>query len=148
MECIQARKIMKEYAADEILSNAERLEIEAHISGCPVCKRELLLWQEVLDKQRAIGRMQAGMPRQLKDRIKYRMTKNQNQANLPQLVKKIQSFTKRKGTLITLFVLICVALIFIFRTVNFKSAILGPILFFSGFAIIFLLLLFKGKSNL
>lgn len=146
MECAKTRKLLKEYANDEISDKEERREMETHISGCPVCKRELLLWQEVMDKQRAVGRMQAGMPKELKDRIKHRMTNNQKAVTVSPVVKKLQALSG-KASLITLFVLICVALLFLTHYMRFKGTIIGPILIFSGFAVLFLLLLFRGPKK-
>lgn len=147
MDCSEARKKLKDYAVDKITEKAERLAVEEHVSGCAVCKRELLLWQGVTEKQVAVSKMQARLPAALKDRIKYRMQKNQKPSEMPATIKKIQSFAGGKGSLIVFFILVCAALIFIFRNSGFKSTILGPILVFTGFGILFLLLLFRGPKK-
>jgi hypothetical protein len=146
MECAEIRKKLKEYANDEINSKEDLLKMETHIGRCEVCKRELLLWQEVMDKQRAVGGMQAGMPKELKDRIKYKMAGNQKHAAMAPMAKKFKALAG-KGTLIAVFVLICIVLIFILRSSNLKHSIIGPILIFSGFAILFLLVLFRGPKK-
>ena len=147
MECADVRKRLKEYAGGAIQDPGERLRMEEHIKTCPVCKRELLMWQEVLDKQRVVSRMQSGLPKELKDRIKYRMAKNLKQPDLPPSIKKIQSFAKGRGALIIVYLLTCAALLFLSRTVKFKNPVLEPMLFFTGFAILFLLLLFKDNNK-
>jgi anti-sigma factor RsiW len=147
MECSRVRKKLKEYANDEITNTDERLLMEEHVAGCPVCKRELLLWQEVMDRQRAVRGMQSKMPKELKDRIKYRMQKLQKGPGAPPLLKKMSAFTGKKGSLIIMFILICAALLSIFHFGYFKSRIVVPMLVFFGFAILFWLMLFRGNKK-
>jgi anti-sigma factor RsiW len=150
MECIEARKKLKEYVNDEIINNEERLQIEAHVKDCPVCQREMLMWQEVMDKQRAVSRMQAGMSKELKDRLKYRMVKAEKEAAVPQIIKRMKAISgiwgPGKGRLIMLVCMIFAALIFILKTTNGNKGILAPALILFGFSILFYLMLFKGKK--
>lgn len=147
MECAEARKKLREYVSEEISDEKLRFEIEAHAAGCAVCKQEIYMWQEVLDRQTAVAKMQDKLPKELKDRIKYRMARNQKDPNMPPQLKRIQAFMAGRGTLIVLFLLICAALIYIFIFAKLKSGIVGPMLIFSGFAILFLLMLFRGNKK-
>ena len=84
MECMEVRKKLKEYAGDEISDKVLIRKMEAHIDTCPICKQELFMWQEVLENQRAVNRMQAGgMSKELKDRIKYRTSRSEKISKLP-----------------------------------------------------------------
>lgn len=146
MECSEARKKLKEYAVDAIKNRDEIYAIEAHVSGCEVCKRELLLWQEVTEKRAAIKKMQAKMPVALSDRIKYRMLKNDKQADMPPMLKKLGLFAGNKGVMIVTLALIMGALVFIIMNApSFYQKLFGPVLIFCGFAVLFLLVLFRGK---
>jgi anti-sigma factor RsiW len=150
MECIEARKKLKEYVKDEIQNVEERLQVEAHVKDCPVCKRELLMWQEVAEKQRSVGRMQAGMPKELKDRLRYRMVKAEKEAAVPQVIKRMQAMSgllgPGKGRLIMIMCMVFAALIFILKTTNGNKGILAPALILFGFAVLFAIMLFKGKK--
>ena len=146
MECFDARKKLKEYATDRIGSEAERLEMEAHINGCPVCKRELMMWQDLTEKQAAISRLQARLPVELKDRIKYRMQKNSKQPGVPPIVKQMH-WLGGKGGMVIMLVLISVGLIYVLRgAAGFKHSGFVAVLIFFGFAILFLLLLFRKQK--
>lgn len=147
MECSEARKKLKDYACGLINDRDEILAIETHVSGCEVCKRELLLWQDVTEKRVAIGKMQAKIPVELRDRIKYRMIKNQKQPAMPPMLKKLGSFAGGRGVMIVTMVLIMGALVFIImKAPSYSKQLFGPILIFAGFAIMFLLILFRGKK--
>jgi anti-sigma factor ChrR (cupin superfamily) len=138
MECAEARKKLKAYAEDGLPAD-ESQQVAGHVETCPVCKKELLLWQQVTEKKTAIKKMQARLPKEMKDRIKYR---NASDPDLPPLAKKMRMFNN-KGMLITVLVMICGALFFVTRFAPMANRFLSPILIFSGFAILFLLFLFR-----
>ncbi len=67
MECADYRKKLKNYA-ESSLNFDEKEKIEAHIEKCPVCLRELSMWQEVIEKQKKIANFNS--QKGLADRIR------------------------------------------------------------------------------
>jgi anti-sigma factor RsiW len=153
MECAEVRKKLKEYANDEIRDKSGRAAIESHVASCPVCKRELLMWQEVMDKQRAVKEMQSNMPKELKDRVKYRMDKSAKSSGVPPVLKKIKAFDKIWNTpngmlIIGSAVILAPAIIImvLFRNMHPEKSLLAPILVLFGFTVMFAILIFKRKK--
>jgi hypothetical protein len=150
IDCTEARKKLKEYAAGTIREKEQVLLMELHISGCELCKRELLLWQEVMDKQRAVGAMQAGMPEDLRGRVKYRIDKSAREAAVPPVVNRMKAmaglFSSARGRLVILSALIFGALIFILQNAYAGKSFLTPLLFGFGFFVLLLLVIFKNKK--
>jgi hypothetical protein len=154
MECAEVRKKLKEYANDEISGKAERAAMEGHISGCPVCKRELHMWQEVMDKQNVVKEMQSSLPKELKDRIKYRMGKSGNPLNAPPVLKKMKGLNNIWNSTLGMVMMAILAVIvpvvvimILFRAMHPGASMLAPIMVVFGFAVIFIVLIFKSKKR-
>lgn len=94
MECSESRKKLKNYAAGEIRNNPEKKEIEAHITGCPVCKRELLMWQDVLDRQKALGAETDIAGSSLKDKVDRINRDMEIDSHLPPAIRRIRTLAR------------------------------------------------------
>ncbi|MEI7640528.1 MAG: hypothetical protein WCJ46_03340 [bacterium] len=92
MECAESRKKMKLYAAKEIKEPAVIADMEAHIEKCYICKKELMLWQEVLGRQTALKELREKT--EFKDRIKAQMKKNDINPQLPPGVRGIDAVSR------------------------------------------------------
>ncbi len=154
MECAEVRKKLKEYANNEIGEKYARAAMERHIQGCPVCKRELLMWQEVIDRQRAVKGLQSKMPKELKDRIKYRMDKSAKSSRVPAALKKLQAmgniWNSPLGIVImgiTALVAPVIVIMVLFRTMHPGKSMLAPLLVVFGFAVVFIVMIVKSKKR-
>ena len=94
MECGEARKKLKDYAAGAMPGKEERASLEAHVALCPVCKKELLLWQDVLDRQAAVRGLQRNLPEELRQRLKYRAAILQKVAMQPPLMNRLKAISR------------------------------------------------------
>ena len=71
----ETRAKLKEYAEDRITDKTVEDEMAVHIETCEICKRELLLWQEVAEKRKANERFASYIPKTFRERVSYRMNK-------------------------------------------------------------------------
>lgn len=153
MECIEVRKKLKEYAADEIRDKTLVKEMEEHIAGCPICKQELFMWQEVLEKQRAVIGMQAVVvSKELKDRIKYRMSQSEKASKLPAFLRVKRApggfWNSILGMIIQLgFVLACGVIFGLFVFKRHGHNMIAMLLVFFGFAVLSGLMIMKGRKK-
>jgi len=147
MECQKTRKKLKEFAAGEINDPLERSSMEAHINECPVCKKELFLWQDVIDKQKKIQGMKAGGT--FRERVDKRMKSARNEMSLPPLARKFRAlsmmWTGHRSKLLLQAILLVVMFIFLYITLQRGTSIIVPILIVTGFGSLFMLML-KSKK--
>ena len=148
MECDKCRKKLREYAENSIKDEFIVKEMEGHIKDCPVCKRELLMWQDVLERQRAVKKI---MPRELKDRVKTRMKSYNTDPQLPRVVRQLQSFnrmlTSPKGCLVVQIFLVLAGFMFYFFILRKDDTnIVMPVLIGVSF-IAMIFLIFKKKKG-
>jgi len=54
MECADYRKLLKDYALSALTEDKRKL-VESHIEKCPVCIRELSMWQDVIERQKELS---------------------------------------------------------------------------------------------
>ena len=149
MECKAVRKKLKEYVNHQILDENELLSMENHIETCLVCKRELLLWQEVTAKQQETGRLASYLDGDFRTRVKYRMAKINSDMTLPPAARRIMSmrkaFTSVTGRLILQIILLLIGVLY-FVLVLKKGANLFSVFFIAlGFGTLFFLVLRKKK---
>ncbi len=147
MECNRVRKNLREYAKDEIKDDSLISEMEAHIKGCPVCKKELLLWQDVLQRREQIKRM--GGDLSFRDRMRKRRKEADVDYRLPPVVRRLKAmdklFSSVKGKLIIQVTFLLLAFLLFFMFINKETNIMVPILVVIGFGSIFFLVLRKKK---
>ena len=145
MECNnpKVRKKLRDYAANTIVDNALIKEMDAHIETCPVCKRELYMWQEVLMNQAVLTNNMAEAS--LRARVKQHMRVVNKDPNLPRFIKKMDNigkvFLSRKGCIVTQLIMITLMAIWIFllyrKDINPAVPILIVISFVSMFVLLF-----------
>jgi anti-sigma factor RsiW len=68
MSCRHSRRLVSRQL-DDRLSEVERQELEAHLSGCSACRAELASWQVPSRALRAMGAARAELPVGASDRI-------------------------------------------------------------------------------
>ncbi|MBP7791545.1 MAG: zf-HC2 domain-containing protein [Candidatus Goldbacteria bacterium] len=150
MECQIARKKLKDYVKGNIINPDEKKELEEHIKNCAVCKRELYLWQEVINKQKEISDMQDNLPQDLRDRIKYRVKQSQREASLPPAARKLHSMGKiwssTKARLIVEILIVLISLVVLFKYMHGGKNLLVPFLILFGFIVLFTIML-KGRKE-
>jgi|DewCreStandDraft_4_1066084.scaffolds.fasta_scaffold14969_4 hypothetical protein len=150
MECSVARKKLKDYAKGNIINTDEKLELENHIKDCAICKRELYLWQDVIEKQKIISNIQDNMPLNLRDRIKYRMNQSQKEKFLPPAIHRLRAMGKiwssTKGRLIIEILIVLISLVILFKYMQGGKNLIVPFLIIFGFLVLFILML-KGKKE-
>jgi len=150
MECEKVRKKLKQYASDEITDPLEKEGMEAHITGCPVCKRELLMWQEVLDRQKMIRET---MPNSFSERVKKRAKNMNAHAQLPPIVRRMQAvsgfISSPKGCLLMQIIIVMLGFLGIFTFVHRDTGVIFSVLVVLAFGSLFFLLLRKkgGKGK-
>jgi anti-sigma factor RsiW len=150
MECKEVRKKLKEYAADEIYNEDALQEMELHIETCQVCKRELLLWQDVVAKQKETSRLASYLDGDFRTRVKYRMAKIDSDRNLPPAARRIMALQKAfrsvTGRLVLQLVLLLIGVLY-FLLVMRKGANLFSVFFIVlGFGTLIFLLFQKKKK--
>ncbi|MCX7698967.1 MAG: hypothetical protein N2114_05825 [Candidatus Goldbacteria bacterium] len=148
MECNIARKKLKDYVQNNITDIKEKNILEKHIKNCAICKRELYLWQEVLEKQKVISYHQSNLSSDIRERIKYRMTQIEKDKFLPPTVYRLQAISKiwssTKGRLIIQILIILVSLIVIIKYMHGGKNLIVPFLILFGFIVLFIIML-KGR---
>jgi hypothetical protein len=116
VECQFVRKKLRDYAANNITDTDLIKKIENHIEKCIICRRELLLWQDVLQKQEILKKMNVPMDN-FKDRIKERMKSLEKNPEMPRLLKQTNTLnlflTSPKGCLITQLLILTASFLFI-----------------------------------
>lgn len=159
MECMEVRKKLEEYARDEIKDKELINKMEAHIDTCPICKKELFMWQEVLENQRTVSRMQAtGMPKELKDRIKYRTSRSEKISKMPAFFRTKRApggfWNSILGMIIQItFILACGIVIVsgpilgLFRFKQQGRNMVAILLIIFGFAVLSVLMIMKGRKK-
>lgn len=98
MECKVARKKLKEYASGMIHDEKELLSMDTHIESCMICKRELMLWQDVLAKQMEAQNLASHMDGDFRSRVKNRVNKINLDHTLPPAARRIMSLQKLFGS--------------------------------------------------
>jgi anti-sigma factor RsiW len=154
MECMDVRKKLKDYVKDEITDKSTKLEMEEHINTCPICKKELLMWQDVIDRQRGAGGKQAaGMPKELMDRIRYRTARAEKISKLPAFfrIKRAPGgfWNSMLGMIIQIAFILVSGIIFglLLGIKRHGHGIVVPLLVLFGFTILFILMLIKGRKK-
>lgn len=147
MECRNARKRLKEYASNQILDENELLAMDAHIGSCPVCKRELLLWQEVVAKQMETNRLASHLDGDFKTRVKYRVNKINSEFSLPPAARRIMSiqkiFASPKGRLVIQIIALLIGVLFFMLFIKKGTNMLSVFFVALGFAALLTLILKK-----
>jgi len=104
MECKEVRKNLENYASGKIKDNNLLIAMENHINTCYICKKELSMWNDVLDSQKSLANLNANLPIEFKDRIKKRMSSLGRDPYLPLFIKQIKkinnSWSNTAGMLI------------------------------------------------
>lgn len=149
MECNIARKKLKDYAKGNIIDINEKHELEEHIKDCAICKRELYLWQDVIEKQKVLSEMQRNIPTDLRNRLKYRLNNLEKEQLLPPAVHKLRAIGKiwsdAKGRLIIEILIILASLVVLVKHMHSGKGLLVPFLIIFGFLVIFIIML-KGRK--
>jgi anti-sigma factor RsiW len=150
MECREVRKKLKEYASDVIYDEEILQEMELHIETCQVCKRELLLWQDVVAKQKENSKLASYLDGDFRTRVKYRMAKIESDRNMPPAARRIMALQKAfrsvTGRLVFQLVLLLIGVLY-FLLVMRKGANLFSVFFIVlGFGTLIFLLFQKKKK--
>lgn len=150
MECNVARKKLKDFAKGDIIDMEEKKELEEHIKDCAICKRELYMWQEVVEKQRVISNLQSNLSPSLRSRIKYRLNQMQNEEVLPPSIHKLRAIERiwsgTKGRLIIEILIILSSLIILFKYMHGGKNLIVPFLILFGFVVLIVIML-KGRKE-
>ncbi|MCE5301306.1 MAG: hypothetical protein LLG37_10615 [Spirochaetia bacterium] len=145
MECKQVRKKLKDYATDEIGDKGIIQEMEDHIGSCQVCMRELLLWQDVTEKQRALNRMSGG----LSDRMDKRMRETNRNIHLPPIMRRVEAMRMFSMSpvvkIIVQVLLLAAALLLMYAATRNGINIFAVILFGIGFMTVIAMMFRKKK---
>ena len=147
MTCADYRKQLKEYSTGKIKDEIFLKEIEEHIQGCAVCKKELLMWQVLNDRKQELAEMQKNLGSDSLARIKYRMESVDREPDYPPAVRKLRKANSMLAVItgrMTGTVIMLLGLVFIYKAVaeGYKPLSIGLILF--GF-IIFTGLFFRAR---
>jgi hypothetical protein len=150
MECKEVRKKLKEYAFNEIYVEDDLHAMEEHIAACVICKRELLLWQEVASKQKETMRLASYLEGDFRTRVKYRLARINSGATLPPAVRRLMSvqkaFTSEKGRLVLQLSLLLMGLIYFIFVLRKGTNIISLFFMIVGFGSLFFLVLKKKKK--
>ena len=150
MECRAARKKLKEYASNQIHEESELLAMDKHIESCFVCKRELLLWQEVVSKQIETQRLASYVDGDFRSRVKYRMAKINSDMSLPPAVRRIMSiqkiFSSTTGRLVLQLIVLLFGLLYLIFVLKKGANIFSLFFIMLGFGMLFFLVLKKKKK--
>jgi anti-sigma factor RsiW len=149
MDHKQARTRLKEYALGEIADKEQEKEMTLHIEKCEICKRELLLWQELIDKQMVNERLASYIPKEFRDRVSYRMNKINSDRDLPPIVRRIHAMQRAMssvtGKLIVQVLILLAALIYLIMVKRHGLNFIAFVFMAIGFIVIFIVLLRKKK---
>lgn len=153
MECADYRKKLKEFSEGAVKDGLFYKEMEAHITGCAICKKELLLWQELKDKKQEIEELQKNLTSDSLVRIKYRLASSGREPEYPPAVKKLRQANSMLAMItrrMTGTVIILLALVFIYKAVSggFQPLTIMLISFaFMIFAVLFFRSRLREKRN-
>ncbi|MEI7542664.1 MAG: hypothetical protein WCJ94_05380 [bacterium] len=149
MECKEVRKKLKEYASHEIHVEEELLAMDKHIETCLICKRELLLWQDVMSKQKENQRLNSLLEGGFRSRVKYRMGKINSDSALPPAARRILSmqkaFTSVTGRLVMQIALLLLGVLYLVFILKKGANIISLALIIIGFGTLFFLVIKKKK---
>ena len=149
MDHKMVRAKLKEYALGEIDNKKKENEMTMHIEKCEICKRELLLWQELIDKQMVNERLASYIPKEFRDRVSYRMNKINSDSDLPPIVRRIHAMQKAMssitGRLVVQVLILLAALIYLIMLKSHGLNIFAFVFMAIGFIVIFFVLLRKKK---
>jgi len=149
MECKEVRKKLKEYASNEIYSEETLEEMEVHISTCIICKRELLLWQEVVSKQKETARLASYLDKDFRTRVKYRLAKIDSDRGLPPAARRIMALQKAFGSvtgrLVLQLVILLVGVLYFVLVMKKGANLLSVFFIVVGFGTL-IFMLFKKKK--
>jgi len=146
LDCAECRKKLKEYA-EGVIEPKLAAGIEEHVEKCPICKKELLLWQDVMDKQAAIRGLQRTLPSELRERLKYRAKLLEKEMTGPPVAGRLKAFSTAWGSpkvrlILHIFFLMAVMLFSLWVLRGGKN-ILATVLVIFGFAVVFIVMIFK-----
>ena len=150
MECKDYRKKLQGYAEDKIEDEFLKKDLEEHVKSCAVCKKELLMWQEVIEKRKAVSKM---MPKgDIHDRVKRRMKNMNTDPQLPRIVMQMQAvgrfMSNPKGCMMIQLLLVLGGFMFYFFFIRRDDTnILVPILFSIAFIAMVFLIFKKWKGK-
>lgn len=153
MNCADYRKKMKEFSRDEIKDELFLKEMHEHVSECAVCKKELLLWQELNDKRQEVAEMQKNLNSDGFSGLKYRHTSSNREPDYPPVVKKLRQANSMMAMItrrMTGTVIILLGLVFIYKAMSggFKPLTIMLITFaFLIFTLLFLRSKVREKRN-
>jgi hypothetical protein len=144
------RKKLKEYAEGKIKDELLKKEMEEHIDGCYICKKELSLWQDVIEKQKAVNEMSKNIPvTDFRSRVSGRMASVNRDPNLPPAVRQLRqmsSFLSRYAAgALMLRTLISLIFVFLIVMALVKGKIIAFCLLVVSFFAFFWLSLQKKK---
>ncbi len=150
MECQYVRKKLKDYVKGNITDIDEKKQMEEHIKDCAICKRELYLWQDVIDRQKLISNIQDNLSSDIRSRIKYRLNQSEKETSLPPAIHKLRAMGKiwssTKGRLIVETIIILASLVVLFKYLHGGKSLIVPFLILFGFIVLFFIML-KGKKE-
>jgi anti-sigma factor RsiW len=150
MECKEVRKKLKEYASHQIHGENELLEMDKHIENCLVCKRELMLWQDVMSKQRETQQLASYMGGDFKIRAKQRVVKMNSDMSLPPAARRIMSmqkaFTSVTGRLVIQLIALLAGVLYFVMVLKKGANFLSVFFIALGFGTLFFLVLKKKKK--
>jgi anti-sigma factor RsiW len=149
MEHREVRSRLKEYAADRITSREAMDEMAVHIEKCEICKRELMLWQDVMAKRRENERLTQYIPEKFRDRVKYRMDQLEKEKNLPPPVVRMRAmqkaFTSTTGRLVIQISILLLGFVWFLFVMKKGTNLISLFFLIAGFGALFFLVLKKKK---
>ncbi len=150
MEHKDVRAKLKEYTVDELDKDTMR-EMEIHIETCVICKKELLLWQEVIAKQKENARIRQFIPSgTFRERINYRMNRMESEKNLPPLIMRMKAIeralTSTTGRMIIQMSVLLLGFLWLLFVVKKGTSLLSLFFLMIGFGALFFLILKRKKK--
>jgi len=145
MKCGKVRSKLKEYAEGKIYLSDEKGFMEKHIEKCPICMKELEMWQDVLNKQKKVKQMRSDG--NLAERVKKRKEKMERNQPAARKMLSMQKFLSDKmGCLVmqVILLMIIVGIFYIFYTEE-KSPLFTILIGISAVSMIFVLI--KNLKN-
>lgn len=129
------------------MDEKELLAMDEHIGSCPVCKRELMMWQDVVAKQIETQNLSSHLDGDFRSRVKYRMNKITSDLSLPPAARRILSiqklFASAKGRLVIQIIVLLLGLLFFMIFIRKGTNMLSVFFILLGFAALLTLILKK-----
>ena len=151
MECKEVRSKLKEYVTLEIKDEYILKQMEEHIENCVICKRELLLWQDVLAKQMETSRLASYLTGGFRSRVKYRLNRIEGDSSLPPAVKRIQAMqrllTSPTGRLVVQILILLMGVLFLLFVLKKGTNIISLGFILLGFSMLLFLVIKNRKKN-